>query len=128
MRLARINRQLCVDALILPDSARVPKLGRLRMARGRPAAGAVGRAGRKGSTGTLLRIDPLMRITPVRYAFGFGYWPNSVLILSEPTEIATFPGWGQEEDRRRSQEAGFDYHLTKPADPEALQRLLGEVQ
>jgi CheY-like chemotaxis protein len=42
--------------------------------------------------------------------------------------LVALTGWGQEEDRRRSQEAGFDYHLTKPADPEALQRLLGEVR
>jgi PAS domain S-box-containing protein len=29
-------------------------------------------------------------------------------------------GWGQEEDRRRSREAGFDRHLTKPVDPDEL--------
>jgi two-component system CheB/CheR fusion protein len=33
-------------------------------------------------------------------------------------------GWGQEEDRRRSQEAGFDHHLVKPAEPKALRQLL----
>jgi signal transduction histidine kinase len=33
-------------------------------------------------------------------------------------------GYGQEEDRRRSEEAGFDLHLTKPIDPVELQRLL----
>jgi CheY-like chemotaxis protein len=33
-------------------------------------------------------------------------------------------GYGHEEDRRRSAGAGFDHHLTKPVDPEALQRLL----
>jgi PAS domain S-box-containing protein len=33
-------------------------------------------------------------------------------------------GYGQLEDRQRSEGAGFDYHLTKPVDPEALQRLL----
>jgi CheY-like chemotaxis protein len=33
-------------------------------------------------------------------------------------------GYGQEEDRRRSHDAGFDIHLTKPIDPDELQRLL----
>ena len=32
--------------------------------------------------------------------------------------------YGQDEDRRRSQEAGFDHHLVKPVDPNALMRLL----
>jgi PAS domain S-box-containing protein len=36
-------------------------------------------------------------------------------------------GYGQEEDRRRSQEAGFAYHLTKPIDPDELLGLLGTV-
>jgi signal transduction histidine kinase len=36
-------------------------------------------------------------------------------------------GWGQEDDRRRSREAGFSHHLIKPVDPDALDALLGEV-
>jgi CheY-like chemotaxis protein/two-component sensor histidine kinase len=36
-------------------------------------------------------------------------------------------GWGQEEDRRRSHEAGFDKHMVKPVDPTALMKLLAEL-
>jgi CheY-like chemotaxis protein len=38
--------------------------------------------------------------------------------------LIAMTGYGQDEDRRRSREAGFDYHLTKPVDPAALQALL----
>ena len=40
--------------------------------------------------------------------------------------LVALTGWGQEEDRRRSREAGFDHHLTKPADPAALEPLLSQ--
>ena len=35
-------------------------------------------------------------------------------------------GWGQDEDRRRSREAGFDHHLVKPVDPQALMKMVAE--
>jgi len=35
-------------------------------------------------------------------------------------------GWGQDDDRRRSREAGFDAHLTKPIDYVDLKRLLAQ--
>jgi CheY-like chemotaxis protein/two-component sensor histidine kinase len=38
--------------------------------------------------------------------------------------LVALTGWGQEEDRRRSQEAGFNFHMVKPVDPAALRRLL----
>ena len=41
--------------------------------------------------------------------------------------LVAMTGYGQDEDRRRSQEAGFDYHLTKPASPEELQKLIATV-
>jgi len=40
------------------------------------------------------------------------------------TLLIAVTGWGQEEDRRRAREAGFDYHLTKPVDPLAISRLI----
>jgi CheY-like chemotaxis protein len=38
--------------------------------------------------------------------------------------LAALTGYGSAEDRRRSREAGFDYHLVKPADPNDLLRVL----
>ncbi len=40
------------------------------------------------------------------------------------TLIVAATGWGQDEDRRRSEEAGFAHHLVKPVDLAALQELL----
>ena len=39
-------------------------------------------------------------------------------------KLIAVTGYGAEEDRRRSREAGFDLHLTKPVDPGQLRRLL----
>jgi PAS domain S-box-containing protein len=44
-----------------------------------------------------------------------------------PITLVALTGWGQESDRRLAMEAGFDYHLTKPVDPEALNRLFADV-
>jgi two-component system CheB/CheR fusion protein len=38
--------------------------------------------------------------------------------------IVAITGYGQDEDRRRSQDAGFDHHFVKPVDPDALAALL----
>ncbi len=36
-------------------------------------------------------------------------------------------GWGQDEDRARSSEAGFDHHLVKPVDQATLAEILASV-
>ncbi|MFN3649439.1 MAG: PAS domain S-box protein [Armatimonadota bacterium] len=41
--------------------------------------------------------------------------------------LLAMTGYGQEEARRRSHEAGFDQHLVKPVDPELLRKLLAPV-
>ena len=38
--------------------------------------------------------------------------------------LVALTGWGQDEDIRRSRAAGFDHHLVKPVDPDALDALL----
>jgi CheY-like chemotaxis protein len=45
-----------------------------------------------------------------------------------PISLVALSGWGQEEDRRRATEAGFDHHLIKPAEIPALQSLLRSLQ
>jgi len=42
--------------------------------------------------------------------------------------LVALTGWGQDEDRRTSSEAGFDTHLVKPADPVALTELLARMR
>ncbi len=38
--------------------------------------------------------------------------------------IVALTGWGQERDKHKAMQAGFDVHLTKPADPTLLEELL----
>ena len=38
--------------------------------------------------------------------------------------LVALTGWGQEEDRKKSSDAGFDFHLVKPVEPAALKQLL----
>jgi len=45
-------------------------------------------------------------------------WGKNVVIIA-------LTGWGQDVDRRRSEESGFDHHVVKPVEHEALARLLG---
>jgi PAS domain S-box-containing protein len=46
----------------------------------------------------------------------------------QKTALIALTGYGQEEARRRSKEAGFDYHLVKPVEPEALDALLESLR
>ncbi len=41
--------------------------------------------------------------------------------------LVAVSGYGREEDRKRSAEAGFDQHLTKPVEPPELRRILREA-
>lgn len=44
-------------------------------------------------------------------------WGRGVLLVA-------LTGWGQKDDVERAHDAGFDLHLTKPADPERIERLV----
>jgi PAS domain S-box-containing protein len=47
-------------------------------------------------------------------------WGKSVVLIA-------LTGWGQDEDRRRSRESGFDHHMVKPVDPLDLMKLLADL-
>jgi len=47
-------------------------------------------------------------------------WARGVVIVA-------LTGWGQDDDRRRSREAGFNHHLVKPVDRSALVTLLSAL-
>jgi CheY-like chemotaxis protein len=41
--------------------------------------------------------------------------------------LVAVTGWGQDEDRKRSEASGFDMHLVKPVDPLALDQLIANI-
>jgi signal transduction histidine kinase/CheY-like chemotaxis protein len=45
----------------------------------------------------------------------------------QETVLVAVTGYGKEDDRRRSEEAGFDHHLVKPVDPQALHQVLAKT-
>ncbi len=58
-----------------------------------------------------------------------GYEAAQAMRLAQgahPLLLIALTGWGQGEDRRRSQEAGFDHHLVKPISPRTIHALLVE--
>jgi signal transduction histidine kinase/CheY-like chemotaxis protein len=48
-------------------------------------------------------------------------WGKSTLVIAQT-------GWGQAQDRARTLEAGFDAHLTKPIDPDAVHEMLTNLK
>ncbi len=45
----------------------------------------------------------------------------------EGVVLVALTGYGQDTDRRRARESGFDFHLVKPASLETLQELLASL-
>jgi CheY-like chemotaxis protein/two-component sensor histidine kinase len=44
------------------------------------------------------------------------------------TRLAALTGWGQQDARQRTAQAGFDHHLVKPVEPAALEELLATLK
>ncbi|QDT54184.1 Aerobic respiration control sensor protein ArcB [Caulifigura coniformis] len=45
----------------------------------------------------------------------------------EKVVLVALTGWGQEGDRRRTRDAGFDHHFVKPPEPRAVETLIDEL-
>ena len=43
------------------------------------------------------------------------------------TVLVALTGWGTEDDKRKSQRAGFDFHLVKPVSVDAVEALLARL-
>jgi CheY-like chemotaxis protein len=41
--------------------------------------------------------------------------------------LIALTGWGQDADRRKTQQAGFDYHLVKPIEPRLVREMLATL-
>jgi CheY-like chemotaxis protein len=63
---------------------------------------------------------------PVMSGFEVAKWIRQQPALQGVVLVA-LTGYGQESDRLRSREAGFDHHLVKPADFANVQSILAEV-
>jgi CheY-like chemotaxis protein len=48
-------------------------------------------------------------------------WGKSIMVVA-------MTGWGQDEDKRRASEAGFDRHFTKPVDPSEIEQLIAGLR
>jgi signal transduction histidine kinase/ActR/RegA family two-component response regulator len=48
--------------------------------------------------------------------------------VTAAAKLIAVTGWGQEDDRRRARDAGFDLHLVKPVDPRQIEKILGGVE
>jgi CheY-like chemotaxis protein len=46
----------------------------------------------------------------------------------EKMVLAALTGWGQQVDRRRTSDAGFDHHLVKPPEPNEVDNVLAQLK
>jgi CheY-like chemotaxis protein len=58
---------------------------------------------------------------------GYGLARRLRALGGPPIHLVALTGYGQPADRERTREAGFEVHLVKPVDPEALARVLGDL-
>jgi CheY-like chemotaxis protein len=97
------------------------------------AAGAEVRTAMNGPAG----LEAARRFTPHAILLDLGMpgmdgFEVARRLRAEPGQeralLVALTGWGQEEDRRRTRDSGFDHHLTKPVDVDQLLDILGRIK
>jgi two-component system CheB/CheR fusion protein len=75
------------------------------------------------------RFEPDIAILDIGMPGANGYDVARAMRVSRGSRVTlvALTGWGQEGDRRRAIEAGFDFHLTKPMDPSVVNDLVAQV-
>ncbi len=114
--------------VLLADDQRLVRAGFRMILRAEPDLEVVGEAadGVEAVEGAR-RLRPDVVLLDIGLPGMDGYDVATALRRDEAcknTVIIAVSGYGQEEDRRRSHEAGFDFHLVKPIDQDALLKLL----
>ncbi len=66
-------------------------------------------------------------LSDIRLPDGTGYDVITELKRTKDVKAIALTGFGLAEDVRRSKEAGFDFHLTKPVDVAELRTLLRKI-
>lgn len=78
------------------------------------------------AVGAAIAFQPDVVLLDIGLPKLYGYDAARRIREARGTEVLliAITGWGQEEDRRRAYEAGFDHHLTKPVRFESLLRII----
>jgi len=66
-------------------------------------------------------------LSDIRLSDGSGYEVIAHAKRKQPVKGVALTGFAKDEDIRRSKEAGFDFHLTKPVDFHELRTVLAQV-
>ncbi|HWI37645.1 MAG TPA: PAS domain-containing protein [Burkholderiales bacterium] len=72
------------------------------------------------------RFSPQVAVLDIGMPGADGYQVARTLRSDDASrpKLIALTGWGQEQDRSRALDAGFDHHLTKPADPQSVHELI----
>lgn len=110
--------------VIVEDNADVRELLRLKLHRLGHAVEAVGDG--LAGVNTIMEFRPDMALIDIGLPQLDGYQVASQVRsqLGEDVVLVAVSGFGQPEDKRKSAEAGFDDHITKPADVQDIENIL----